>query len=121
MAINTELFKKIKEITSGGLEIMVGREKGDVQGILNETIIVDGFQFGKGEDSSEYVVFTLRDNDTEFFFGSSVVTENFKALDNMLTDDEKGELLITGLEISLHEKKSKNNRRYIYSVLFPNS
>jgi hypothetical protein len=100
---------------------MVGREKGDIQGILNETVMVNGFEFGKGEDGSEYVVFTLKDNDTEFFFGSSVVTENFKALVNMVTEEEKAELLETGLAISLHEKKSKNNRKYTYSVFFPNN
>lgn len=121
MAIRTDLFNKIKEITNSGLQIMNGREKGDVQSLLDEVITVNGYEFGKGEDGSEYVVFTIHEDDTEFYFGSSVVSENFKALDNMLSDEERTELLETGLQMSLHEKKSKNNRRYIYSIFFPNN
>lgn len=120
MAISTNLFNKIKELNNTGLEIMNGREKGDIQEILNENIIVDNYDFGKGEQG-DYVVFTVKDNDTEFFFGSSVVTENFLALDNMITDEEKVEIFTTGLSMSLHQKKSKNNRKYIYNVFFPNN
>ncbi|MGL5718729.1 MAG: hypothetical protein ACRCXT_21045 [Paraclostridium sp.] len=120
MAIRMELFNKIKEISNSGLEIMNGRDKGDIQEILGETIVVDNYDFGKGEQG-DYVVFTIKDNDTEFFFGSSVVTENFLALDNMVTDEEKVELFETGIAMSLHQKKSKNNRKYIYNVFFPNN
>lgn len=120
MAINLNLIKKIQEISNTGLEIMNGREKGDVQDLIDDVVVVNNYEFGKGEQG-DYVVFTVIDNDTEFFFGSSVVTENFLALDNMLSDEEKQELLKTGLEMSIHQKKSKNNRKYLYNIFFPNN
>ncbi|MGL6104815.1 hypothetical protein [Romboutsia sp.] len=120
MAIRKELFNKIKEISNSGLEIMKGRDKGDIQEILNDTLTVTNYEFGKGEQG-DYVVFIIKDNDTEFFFGSSVVTENFLALDNLLNEEEKIEIFNTGISMSIHQKKSKNNRNYTYNVFFPNN
>ena len=116
---NLELLKKIKDITSSSLNIMNGKEKGDIRGILNEIVTVNGYEFGMGQDNSEYVVFTTKENDMEFYFGSSVITESFKKLDDILEGDK--EILVEGIEIILHEKKSKNNRRYTYCEFFPNA
>ena len=118
--LKVELFNKIKEIGNTGIALAKGREKGDIQEILDEVVTVNNYEFGKGEQG-DYVVFTIKENDTEFFFGSSVVTENFLALDNMISEEEKEELFNTGLTMSLHQKKSKNNRKYIYNVFFPNN
>lgn len=119
MTINKTLLSKIKGITKAGIPIMDGREKGDTSDLLDEIILVNNYDFGKGEDGSEYVVFTITSNDTEFFFGSSVVSENFKELDNVLNDEEKTELFAAGIEMTIHQKKSNKNRMYTYNTFFP--
>lgn len=118
MAIRSDLFKKVQSITSKGLKIMEGRESGDINEILNENITVDNFEFGKGKEG-EYVAFTIQDNDTEFFFGGSVITESFKSLESTLTEEEMIELMTEGLVIYLEKVKSENKRNYIKCTFFP--
>lgn len=118
MAIRTELFKKVQSVTNKGLEIMEGRDTGDINEILDENVVVDNYQFGKSTDG-EYVAFTIRDNDTEFYFGGSVVTEAFKNLDAVLTEEEKIELMTSGLLVKFSKVKSENKRTYTKCVFFP--
>lgn len=121
MAIRSDLFKKVQGITSKGLEIMEGRETGDINEILEEVITVDNYQFGTSKEG-DYVAFTLQDNDTEFFFGGSVVTESFQKLENLLSEEEKIELMQNGLPIYLEEvKSSKSKNKYKKVTFFPNN
>lgn len=117
MAIRNDLFKKVQQITNSGLAIMEGRETGDIESILDEHVLVDNYQFGTSKDG-EYVAFTIQGNDTEFFFGGSVVTEAFKKLDALLSEEEKIELLTEGIDIYLEEVKSENKRKYKKCTFF---
>lgn len=117
MAIRKDLFKKVQKITNSGLAIMEGRETGDIEEILNENVIVDNYEFGTSKEG-EYVAFTIKGNDTEFFFGGSVVTETFKKLDDILSEEEKIELLEGGLDTYLERVKSENKRNYTKCTFF---
>lgn len=119
MAIRSDLFKKVQGITNKGLPIMEGRESGDISEILNDNVVVDNYQFGEGKDG-KYVAFTIEGNDTEFYFGGSVVTDTFLTLDNMLTEEEKIELLNEGITTLFEKLRSENKRNYIKCVFFPN-
>lgn len=112
-----ELIKLAQGVTNNVLPIMEGRETGDIEGILNETVLVDNYEFGNSKDG-EYVAFTIKDNDTEFFFGGSVVTETFKKLDCVLTHYQKQALLNNGLETYIEEVKSENKRKYKKCTFF---
>lgn len=105
-----EIIKLAQGVTNSGLPIMEGRETGDIDGILEENVLVDNYEFGKSKDG-EYVAFTIKGNDTEFFFGGTVVTETFKKLDCILTNDQKQALLNNGLETYIEEVKSKQDKR----------
>ena len=112
-----ELMKKAQGVTNSGLAIMEGRETGDIEGILEENVMVNNYEFGMSKDG-EYVAFTIEGNDTEFFFGGSVITETFKKLDNILTDEEKKELLSNGLDTYIEEIRSENKRKYKKCTFF---
>lgn len=112
-----EIIKLAQGVTNSGLPIMEGRETGDIEGILEENVLVDNYEFGKSKDG-DYVAFTIKGNDTEFFFGGSVVTETFKKLDSILTNDQKQALLSSGLETYIEEVKSENKRKYKKCTFF---
>ena len=112
-----ELMKKVQGVTNSGLPIMEGRETGDIEGILEENVLVNNYEFGMSKDG-EYVAFTIEGNDTEFFFGGSVITETFKKLDAVLSEEEKEEILKQGLDIYIEEVKSENKRKYKKCTFF---
>lgn len=120
MAIRMDLLKKVQGVTNKGLEIMEGRSTGDIVEILDEVVTVDNYEFGTSKEG-DYVAFTIEGNDTEFFFGGSVVTEAFTKLDNLLSEEEKIELMTGGLPTSFTQVRSENKRKYTKCTFFPNN
>ena len=116
--MNSLLMEKIKGITSTGLNFMEGMEKGDTVSILDEIVTVNNYGFLEGAEG-KFVVFTTLENDTEFYFGSSVVTQSFIKLDDMLNEEEKKVILSNGLPIKLSERKSKSKRTYVKVDFYP--
>ena len=115
-----ELIKKAQSVTNTGLLIMEGRETGEIDDIIDEVVIVDNYQFGEGKEG-KYVAFTIKGNDTEFFFGGSVVTDNFTKLNDVLNEEEREQLLEQGLEVTFSKRRSNNKRTYTMCTFFPNN
>lgn len=114
-----QLINEVSQITASGLPFMEGREKLEVKGnVLNNTLTVDDYGFLEGEEG-EYVVITLKEYPEHFIYGSSVVTQAFKKLDETYGADVKAFLLEKGFTFKLTEMVSKNKRKYTKIVFFP--
>lgn len=114
-----DLLNKVSEITASGLPIMEGKEKLEVKGnVLNSILTVDDYGYLEGEEG-EYVVITLQEYPNNFIYGSSVVTQAFKQLDTMLSDEEREVVLGQGLTFRLTEQVSKNKRKYTKIQFMP--
>lgn len=119
-----DLIKQAKEITTSGLPLMEGKEKLEVDTLLNHKLTVDeyGYMEGINEESGakeDYVVIALKEYPQHFIYGSSVVTQAFKRLDEQIKGKEKEELLEYGLTFKLSKLVSKNKRKYTKIEFFP--
>lgn len=103
------LIGKIKNELTVGLPFMEGRTKGSLPTEMNLTL--NNYGFLKGDDG-EYIVMTFKEDDTNFFFGGSVVTEKMKKIDKIV-GDAKVELLQSGMEVKFVSKTSDKKRVYI--------
>lgn len=109
--MNLELLRsKLLEEMAHGLPFMQGKEKGEI--VLGEKYSINEYGFLDGEDG-EYIVFTTHNNDNEFFFGGTVLTERFKKIETVFNDDEISLLLNDGINVIFEQKQSKNKRKYI--------
>ena len=108
--MKNNLLARLEKVMSNNIPFMDGREKGDQ--ILNEELTIIDYGFLTGEDG-EFIVYITREHDDLFFFGGSVMTEKFKELESVFTEDEMSELMEMGITIKLVEKKSKNKRKYV--------
>ena len=114
-----QLINEVSQITASGLPFMEGKEKLEVKGdVLNNTLTVDDYGFLEGEEG-EYVVIALKEYPNHFIYGSSVVTQAFKTLDEKFDEEQKAFLLNKGLTFKLSEMLSKNKRKYTKIVFFP--
>lgn len=112
--MNNVLAKLKKEI-SNGLPFMEGREKGSL--VCEVEFTVDNFGFLKDKQTQQpYVCFTIKEDDTKFYFGGGVVTDTFKKIESILSEDDIISLLNDGLHVMFHEQRSKDNMRS-YTVM----
>lgn len=112
------LIKKVQLITESGLPFMEGKEKIAVDEVIGKILTVADYGFLNG-DEGEYVVVSLREYPTNFIYGSSVVTQAFKNLDEQLSVDEIANILNEGLTFRLSTLISKNKRKYTKIIFFP--
>lgn len=113
------LINEVSQITASGLPFMEGKEKIEVKGdILNKVLTVDEYGYLEGEEG-EYIVIALKEYPNHFIYGSSVVTQAFKTLDEKFNDEQKAFLLEKGLTFKLNEMMSKNKRKYTKIIFFP--
>ena len=97
-----------------GIPFMEGREKEDLRSLLDSEVTIKDYDFLNG-DNGEYAVFIIAEDDTKFYFGSSVVTDALKDLDNAgLKEDVRAE----GLKVKLVERISKNGKRKYIGVTY---
>lgn len=102
------------------LPFMEGREKGEQSKLVDEGVVTIedyGFLNGKDDngDDSEYVCYTIREDKENFYFGSSVLTNNIKEL------DEEGfgsAIRKEGLPMKLSNRKSRSTNRNYVAVEF---
>lgn len=113
-----ELKNLAKQITVSGLPFMEGKEKGDMDNLINRTVTINDYGFMKDQDA-EYAVFTCKEDDGFFYFGGGVTTDCLKKIDEQFTDDEIAELLEEGLPVHFEKRKSKNKREYTKCTFFP--
>lgn len=107
-----ELLSKVKQITSSGLDFMEGKTKLEIKDILGQILTVAEYGFLEG-DEGEYVVIAVREYPNNFLYGSSVVTQAFKQLDENFSKEDIQEIINYGLMFRLEECISKNKRKYI--------
>lgn len=103
------LKNKTQKIT-----IMEGREKRDLKELLRKQVTIDNYDFLSGTDGL-YAVFTIKEDETSFYFGSSVLTDDLVGIDQA---GLKQEVINEGLKIELEERKSKNSNRTYIAVNF---
>jgi hypothetical protein len=100
---------------SATLPIMEGREKGEMDSILNTVVTITDYDFLQGDDSP-FAVFTIEQIPYMFFFGGGVITDHIQTLDK---EGYKAEIQKEGLPVRFEKKKSKNGRMYVNAILFP--
>lgn len=98
------LREKVKSLKREGIKFMEGREKGDLSDLFDKVVTVRDYDFINGDDG-EYLVFIVDEDKTKFYFGGSVLTNDFKQFD----DENKKELQDVGLKIKLFNKKGKKH------------
>jgi hypothetical protein len=101
------------------LPFMEGREKGELDRIINTPVTINDYGFlhdnSKGDDK-EYVCFTIKEDPQNFYFGGQVLTENMKELEE---DGYKDAILEEGLPVLLSKRKSKNKKEYTTVTFYP--
>lgn len=108
------LKDKAKRMNAGqGIPFMEGREKGDVKDLYGKIVTVREYGFIQGDDGP-YLVFIVEEDEKNFFFGASVITQNFEEFD----DEDKAELRKSGLPIKLDERDNKKGTRKYQAVEF---
>lgn len=107
--MNNVLAKLKKELTNG-LPFMDDRDQGTLA--CDISLTVNNFGFLKDKNTQKpYVCFTTKEDDTKFYFGGSVVTDIFKKIETILSEEELKSLLNDGLHVMFHEQRSKDNMR----------
>lgn len=108
------LKDKAKAMNGGqGIRFMDGRSKGDVKSLNGHTVTVEDYAFLNGDDG-DYVVFIIKEDPAHFYFGATVMTDNFKEF----TAEEKSEIQKDGLPLRLSERKNKKGNRTYQAVEF---
>lgn len=98
------------------LPLMENREKGDLLSIVGSEVTINDFGYLKDELNKEYVVFTVKEDEQNFYFGGQVLTEDLQELEN---DGYGEEIRTSGLPILLERVMSKNKREYTKVTYFP--
>lgn len=118
MSFNS-LKEKAQKINSiGGVAFMEGRDKGELP---QETICtLEDYGYIKGDAGTEYAVMALTEYPKHFFFGGQVVTEKFRELDLVITDEEREQIREDGIPVLFLKKKNKKGKReYTTCEFFP--
>ena len=97
------------------LPIMQGKEKGESEDLIGTIVSIDDFDFLNGENG-EYAVFTIREDDSHFFFGGKVLSEKLKTFQ---TEGYTDLIKIEGLPMVLSTKKSSKGRSYTAVTFYP--
>ena len=108
------LKDKAKAMNGGqGIAFMDNREKGDIKSLNGKIIEVVDYSFLSGDDG-DYVVFITRQDPKNFYFGASVMTDNFKSF----TAEDKEEIQREGIPVMLQDKKNKKGTRTYQDCVF---
>lgn len=98
------------------LPLMEGREKGELDRIVNAPMTIVDYGFLKDDKQKEYVAFVVKEDPQHFFFGGQVLTDNMKQLD---TEGYGEQIKKEGLPVLLGKKKSKEGRTYTTVEFYP--
>ena len=105
-----ELLLKVKNEMASGLPFMQEKTKADIT--LETVFTINRYGFLEGEDG-EFIVFTDKNNEENFYFGGSVLTEKFKKLEKVLSEEEINAVLEVGIQVTFTEKMSINKRKNV--------
>lgn len=102
------LKDRVKEL-GNSLPLMENREKGSIDNLIGKEVTIIDYGFMKDEHDDEYVAFITKEDNSNFYFGGSVLTQDMKELD---AEGYSDEIKSFGLPIKLEKKMSKNKREY---------
>jgi hypothetical protein len=108
------LLEAINEVNrmTGELAFIAGREKGEIDALLNQNITIDELAIvtSKYDDGKENAVFTVVGDPKHFYrTGSSTAVAALKKLAEALEQDQLG---WNALRLRFEQMKSKQGRRY---------
>jgi predicted metallo-beta-lactamase superfamily hydrolase len=113
------LQDRAKEM-SISLPLMEGREKGELDRIVNDTVTIREYGFMNDTDDKgnekEYVAFIVDEDPEHFYFGGQVLTDHMREFEN---DGYHEAIVKEGLPVMLGKKKSKNKREYTTVEFYP--
>lgn len=98
------------------LPFMEGREKGELDRLVNEKMTIKDFGFMTDEKEKEYVAFVVEEDPQHFYFGGQVLTDNMKELE---ADGYGDAIRKEGLPVLLGKKMSKSKREYTTVTFYP--
>lgn len=110
------ILKKVKAELSAGLPFMEGREQGSIVTGHEFTIVEFGFLKDKEENDREYACFLLKEDEKHFYFGGSVITDNLKKIQGVLSSEELAELMTQGLKVKFTKVLSQDKKREYMSM-----
>lgn len=109
----SRLQEKANQI-SNNLPFMMGREKADLEDIIGKKVTIVDFGFMK-DGEKDYVAFIVKEDETKFYFGGQVLTEDMKEFEkDGLTEDIQTE----GLPVLLETRTTKDKKRTYTSVTY---
>ena len=101
------LKERVKELGTS-VKLAVGREKGEMKDLLGEVVTINNAEVVEMNGDS-FVAFTIAEDEKKFYFAGKVLSNNL----TLLLNEGYGEAIRKeGIEITLNEEKSKNNRTY---------
>ena len=98
------------------LPFMEGREKGELDKLIDKTVTIRDYGFLNDEHGEEYVCFICDEDKENFYFGGSVLTQNIKQLD---AEGYAQEIAQEGLPTKFGKRQSKTGRKYTSIEFFP--
>ena len=96
------LKERVKDL-GVAIKLAEGREKGDLEDLIGETITINNAEMVY-LDSDSYVAFTAEEDDKKFYFGGQVLTQD---LSTLLEEGYLDEIKKVGLPVILTREKSK--------------
>jgi hypothetical protein len=111
--INKSLRDRAKEM-GNSLPIMEGREKGELDRLINTTATIRDYGFLTDESidgqtkiktTKDYVCFIVDEDPQHFYFGGQVLTDNMHEFE---LDGYHDAIVAEGLPVLFGKKKSKN-------------
>ena len=98
------------------LPIMQDRNKGETEDLIGTIVTLDNYEFMNKGKEDEYVVFTVKEEPNEFFFGGQVMNDRMREFED---EGYRDSILDEGLPLVLSTKKSKSNRNYTAVTFYP--
>lgn len=109
------LQDKARGMNNEGIPFMDGREKGNVKELNDKIVVVVDYGFIRGSDG-QFVVFIIKGDETQFYFGATVMSEKFEQFDL----EDKKEIQKFGIPLLLTETlNKKGNRTYQSCEFYP--
>lgn len=100
---------------SAGCELMIDREKGDMDKLIGTPVVINGYDFlTDSEKGTPYVVFTIHEDDAHFFFGGTVLTDKMKKLDN---EGYRDAVETEGLPVLFGKNQPKDKKKKSYTTV----
>ena len=109
-------LREAAKALQNSLPFMDGREKGDMERIVNMDCTIRDYGFLKDDKDKEYVCFIIDEDPQTFYFGGQVLTDNMQELDNLGYHEAVNN---EGLPVFFGKRTSKNKREYTTVTFYP--